>query len=302
MNFLKPNVGTTDRIIRIIVSGTSFTAGYFWLSGTSQIIAYVVGFASLVTGLIAYCGAYTLCKKSTCATSPAKTVSNRMTGLLIILFIILLAIESAGSMMVTRKKFLEAFNHMNGFYKQTLFLTGQSKRDEAKIQYDQLVAAYAEFSVTYAVYRPYVVRGDLRFTQDLQSVQEIISSVKDGVYAGDLGQTHKKLEEVRPIFQELFKRNGFSMESMALVDFHDIMEALIASADLKDAQGVLSGYVIASDSLKIVEKEDTSEGIRKIRTALETLKQDAEKQNVDALKGDAAELKKQFIAVYLLKG
>lgn len=302
MKLIKPNVGTADRFIRIIVGTTALAAGYFWLSGVGQIISYIIGFAALITGLIAYCGLYSLCKKSTCQVSPAKKVSPKITSLLVLLFIVLFAAESYGSMIITRKKFLEAFNHMNGFYKQTLFLTGQSKRNEAIVQYDLFVAAYSDFSNSYAIYRPYVLRKDMKFSQDIQSVQEIIRSVKDGVYSGDLAQTHKKLEEVRPIFQELFKRNGFSMESMALVDFHDLMEKLIASADAKDSAGVLSAYTSASESLQIVEKEDTSEEIGKIRAALEILKKHAEQNMVDVLLKDAAELKKQFIVVYLVKG
>ena len=302
MKLFKPNVGTTDRYIRISISAMAFIAGYFWLSGAGQITAYVVGFAALATGLFSYCGLYTLCNTSTCQTAPAKTVSGKTTGLILGLFIVLIAVGSYASIFATRKKFLESFNHMNGFYKQTLFLTGQSKRDEARVQYDLLVAAYSDFSNSYALYRPYVLREDVKFSQDIQSVREIISSVKDGVYNGDLSQTHKQLEAVRPIFQELFKRNGFSMESMALVDFHDLMETLIAKADEKDAAGVLKSYIPASEALQIVEKEDSSEGVVKIRTALEVLKKDAELQNVDALSKDAADLKKQFIVVYLLKG
>jgi hypothetical protein len=63
---------------------------------------------------------------------------------------------------------------------------------------------------------------------DLEKIARLLNDIKDGVYTGDLSITHKRLEEIRTIEQEMFKRNGFSMLAVALVDFHDIMELVIA--------------------------------------------------------------------------
>ncbi len=297
-----PNVGTTDRIIRIIIGATFLNAGFFWLTGTAQLVSYIVAVAALLTGLFSYCGLYAVCKTNTCPMKPVKKPSRKTNSMLIIFLIGLLLIEAFASMFITRKKFLENFNEMNGYYKQTLFLTGQLKREEAIVQYNLWQKAYTEFSSTYKTYRPYAIRKDTQFSADLKNVSEILTSSQTGVYTGDLAETHKKLESVRPIFQDMFKRNGFSMESMALVDFHDLMETLIEFADKKDAKGVLAAYIPASDALKQVESEDTSSEVRSIRTALETLKKTAESGNNDQLSNDAAQLKKAFIAVYLVKG
>ncbi len=297
-----PNVGTIDRFIRIFIGATLLNAGFFWLTGAAQISSYIIGVAALLTGLIAYCGLYTFCKSTTCTIDSVKKPSRMMTTFLIIFFIGLLLIEAYASMFITRKKFLENFNAMNGYYKQTLFLTGQLKREEARVQYDLWAVAYEKFAAQYSTYRPYALRSDAQFSADLMKVQELLRASKDGVYSGDLAETHKKLESVRPIFQELFKRNGFSMEAMALVDFHDLMETLISASDANNAQGVLTAYTPASDALKRVEAEDSTEDIRAIRTALEVLKTHATEGTTDQLSNDAAMLKKAFIKVYLLKG
>lgn len=226
----------------------------------------------------------------------------KITVLLLILTLVILGVGSFASMTITRKKFLEDFNRMNGFYKQTLFLTGQSKRDEAKIQFDSLFGAYTEFQNKYQFYRPYVIRNDNKFSEDLANVKSVIISVKDGVYTGDLLQTHKQLEEIRPIFQEMFKRNGFSMLSMALVDFHDIMEKLITAADAKDAKQLLEVYPEANSALQKIEKEDTSNDIQVIRKKLDDLRNLAESGQIENLSAKAAELKTNFIKVYLQKG
>ncbi len=228
--------------------------------------------------------------------------NKKITSLLFALSVVILALGSVVSLTITRKKFLENFNSMNNFYKQTLFLTGQSKREEAKIQYDQLVTSFSEFKTKYSSYKPYVIRADSQFDQDLEVVSKIIVSTKDGVYSGDLPATHKQLEEVRPIFQEMFKRNGFSMLSMALVDFHDIMEEIIAAADEKDTKKFLEVYPKVDAALIAIEKEDDSTEIKLIRKNLNDLKTLGETGKVDELPAKAAELKASFIKVYLVKG
>ena len=297
-----PNVGTLDRFVRVFIGVTLLNAGFFWLTGTAQIISYVIAAAALLTGLFAYCGLYKFCKTSTCSIGSAKKPSRKMIMFLIAFLIGLLLIEAYASMFITRKKFLENFNAMNGYYKQTLFLTGQLKREEARAQYDLWADAYQKFTAQYSTYKPYALRRDAQFSNDLLHVQEILHASKDGVYSGDLAEIHKKLESVRPIFQELFKRNGFSMEAMALVDFHDLMETLISASDANNAQAVLTAYTPASDALKRVEEEDSSEDIQAIRTALEVLHTHATEGAIVKLSNDAAMLKKAFIKVYLLKG
>jgi hypothetical protein len=230
------------------------------------------------------------------------TGEYKTTLALIALSLVMMGVGSFASITITRKKFLENFNHMNGYYKQTLFLTGQSKREEAKAQYDLLAEAYTKFHDTYRVYRPFSIRSDMKLSQDLVTVEKVLKGVKDGVYTGDLPQTHKQLEAVRPIFQEMFKRNGFSMLSMALVDFHDIMETIIAASDVKNAAEVLTVYPQVDAALRAIETEDTSTEIQTIRTNLEAVKAAAESGAVESLPSKAAALKASFIKVYLVKG
>ena len=301
-SFFSPNVGTIDRFIRIFIGATLLNAGFFWLTGTAQIVSYVIAAGALLTGLFAYCGLYIFCKTTTCTIDSVKKPSRKTTTFLIVFLIGLLLIEAFASMFITRKKFLENFNSMNGYYKQTLFLTGQLKREEARVQYDLWAVAYEKFAAQYSMYRPYALRSDAQFSADLLKVQELLRASKDGVYMGDLAETHKKLESVRPIFQDQFKRKGSSMKAMAHVDFHDLIETLISASDAKDAQGVLTAYTPASDALKRVEAEDSSEDILAIRNALEVLHTHATEGTIDQLSADAATLKKAFIKVYLLKG
>ena len=62
---LSMNVGPMDRAFRILF-GLLLIAGGFWVGGTSGIVATVVGFIPLFTGIVGRCPAYWLFKFNTC--------------------------------------------------------------------------------------------------------------------------------------------------------------------------------------------------------------------------------------------
>ena len=97
--------------------------------------------------------------------------------------------------------FLDDFNSVNNPYKETLFATGQGRRNESINNYVNLTEALTAFQEKYKEYRPEVIKSDEQFSGDMMNVSAIISGVRDGVYTGNLTDAHKKLEEVRPIFQ-----------------------------------------------------------------------------------------------------
>ncbi len=64
---MKQNVGTVDRVIRIVIAlvlGALVLTGQ--VSGVAAIILGVVAVAMLVTGAIGFCGLYTVLGFSTC--------------------------------------------------------------------------------------------------------------------------------------------------------------------------------------------------------------------------------------------
>ena len=63
---VKQNEGTFDRVTRVVVGSLALVLGFFWLTGVLQIVAYVVGVVALATGIIGYCGLYSLLGVSTC--------------------------------------------------------------------------------------------------------------------------------------------------------------------------------------------------------------------------------------------
>ena len=58
---MKPNMGTVDRVIRIIVGIAALAAWYFGLvEGTLGIVALVIGVVMIATAAIRWCPPYAL--------------------------------------------------------------------------------------------------------------------------------------------------------------------------------------------------------------------------------------------------
>jgi hypothetical protein len=278
--------------------------GYFWLAGAWQIGVFVVGVVLLITALVRFCPLYSLLGLRTGSTKSLKTAAPGKT-LPVLAGVALVAVlvgGSYGSHFMTRKLFLEDFNAMNDHYKQTLFLTGKNERAKATEKYDLLLPAFARFRAKYSAYRPYALKNDTQLSSDLVAVQGMLAGVNEQVRTGDLQQAHLALEKVRPVFQQMFKRNGFSMLSVALVDFHDDMELMLEAATSKNADKLVALYPQVSDKLKAIEAEANDSEIQTIRKNLDALRTQADAKALDALPAAGDALKTSFVKVYLKRG
>lgn len=295
------NENIIDRFIRFLFAEISLLLALFWLGGIWQAIACVLGVVLFATALSGFCGLYRVFRFSTVRREKEKISKIRFFSFLAIL----LAVGVAGfyaSSFFSKKFFVEDYNRMNDYYKQVLYNTGQDKREESISNYNQLLAQYAVFNEKYSRYHPLAIAGDKKFNQDLASIGELFESLRIMVNTGNLKTSHAEFEKARPIFQDILVRNGFSMFSIALVDFHDSMEKVIEAADKKDAAGVIISYVEADDKLKAVETGEIHEGVDAIRDNLEGVLELAKTGDPDSLSAKAAELKSSFIKVYMKAG
>ena len=299
------NVNTLDRILRALLGVVFLELGFFWLAGVWQMAAYVAGAILLVTGVIRFCPLYRILGIST-VQGEAKTLGKTPLAIAAVLLIAIIVGGGYASSFATRKFFLEDFNAMNNFYKQTLFLTGKNEREKAVANYENLLIAYRRFQEKYSAYRPFALKGDDKFAPDLARVAGMLARANALVRTGDLHQAHLDLEQIRPVFQEMFKRNGFSLLAVALVDFHDAMELMLDAATAKDQAKLVALYPQVSDKLKAVEAEANDEEIRAIRKNLDDLFGLAGQPGGDQFAAKSAakadELKSSFVKVYLKRG
>lgn len=219
--------------------------------------------------------------------------------------IIVTASVFAGAFVIQKRateEFLSDFNAMNAHYKQALFQTGQANRETALFEYEQFISSINDFYTKYEKNRPGAMNDDIAFNTDIERVKALSLDARYEVTEGNLSVAHTKLEAVRPIFNELMRRNGMSMLSVALVDFHDSMELVMDAGDDKDAALVLERYTDADMKLKAVESELDDEGVQNIRAQLDKMKELAENGNIDELPSQASKLKSSYVKVYLEKG
>lgn len=295
------NIHPIERWLRLALAIVLAQCAYFWLSGGAQWAAYAGVVVLGVTGGVQFCPLYRWLGVSTANRSGAQT-GRVWKALGWASLLALLVGGSYGSVFFSRQLFLEEFNAMNHFYKQTLFLTGQNQRDKARADYDRLMSTWRAFETKYQHHRPYVLRSDTQLSADLVSVSAVLSSVEPGIRGGDLQQVHLDLEKVRPVFQALLKRNGFSLLSVALVDFHDSMEWVLDAAQARDAQKIIQLYPAVSDKLQQVEAQSNDADIQAIRHNLNALQAMAQADQRDGLPRQADQLKSSFVKVYLQRG
>jgi hypothetical protein len=295
------NMTGIDRFIRLPLSVLLLEAAFFWLAGIAAVVAYALAAVMGVTSIWGFCPIYRLLGIGG-KRAPSESGGRARQIIAIALLMGVAFGGSYASQFFTRKLFLEDFNAMNTFYKQTLFMTGKSDRDKSIANYDQLLVAYQSFQDKYSNYRPFALRHDTQLNADLSGVANIFKAVNNGIRSGDLHQVHLDLEKVRPVFQEMFKRNGFSMLSVSLVDFHDAMELMLDAAHAKDATKIGDLYSQVSEKLKAVEAEANDAEIIAIRSNLDDLLALAKEGKTDLFAAQAERLKSSFIKVYLQRG
>lgn len=295
------NISGIDRFLRLLLAVLLLEAAFFWLAGIPALVTYALAAIMGITSAWGFCPLYRLLGIGGKRTPSAPVgLALRMVAIALLLGVVLGG--SYASHFFTRKLFLEDFNAMNPFYKQTLFLTGKGERDKAIANYELLLPAYQRFQNKYTAYQPFALRNDRQLLADLSSVAGMFKAVNDVVRTGDLHQAHLELEKVRPVFQELFKRNGFSMLSISLVDFHDAMELMLDAAQSKDAAKINTLYPQVSEKLQAVEAEANDAEIVAIRSSLDALLALAKESKTDQLPAQAERLKSSFIKVYLQRG
>lgn len=298
---IQHNEGRGDRFLRLIIAELLFLIGFFWVGGVWQSVMYFVAGVTLFTSLSGVCMLYKIFGIDTTKT-PRKNITKKNLILSIVVVVVVALAGSYVSMFLTKKVFLEDYGTMNNHYKQTLFYTGQNNRDQAVNNYVQLAQSYEVFYKKYSVYHPYPISRDPLFKSDLDRVKKTIDSLHDKITTGDLPGIHKELETIRPVFQDILKRNGFSLLAINLVDFHDVMEKVLDAANSKDCSLTIATYAEADEKLKAVENLSNDDEIQGIRSNLDALLNLAQQGKSDALPGKAAELKSSFVKVYLKRG
>ncbi|EKD58350.1 MAG: hypothetical protein ACD_56C00146G0009 [uncultured bacterium] len=294
------NEGFIERLIQTSIGVASFLGSIFWIGGRWQIFLFAFGLMVTTFAIIGFCPLYKIFKIK--ISSQRMLLSKKQKIIILVYACALLLAGSWASIFFSKKFFIEDFNRMNVSYKQTLFETGQEEEKESRDNYDKLVVSYAQFKNKYQSYEPFPLKGDDKFEKDLKDIDLIIQEAGENIRGNNLKGAHLELEKVRLITQDILKRNGFSMLSIALVDFHDAMEKVLEGANNKDAQAVIRTYEEADIKLKAVESEANDSEIQAIRKNLDEILKMAKNGELEKMSSQSATLKNSFVKVYIFRG
>ena len=200
------NVGTADRLLRVLISELCIIIGFFWASRDWQILLYLIAVVMLFQAATGMCGWYNVLKINTCERVKRNNKTLKA-GFLALIVILAVGGTYAGSTL-TRQAFIDDFNEVKGAYNATLLSTGDGMRQESISNYDNLSSALNEFDQKYHNYRPPVISSDDEFSGDVENATKIVAGVKEYIYQGDLSKANDNLLEAGPIFQSISKRNG----------------------------------------------------------------------------------------------
>ncbi len=198
------NLGTIDRLLRVILAELFILVAFFWVGTEWQIPLYLIAMLLLFQAATSSCGIYSLLGWNTCELVKRKN-KNFMAAAVATILVLGMA-GSYASIALTNTIFLEDLGKVKEPYSSALQYTGQGQRQEAVEQYDQLRSALGAFQEKYSKYRPWAVKFDGNFTDEMNNISETISGAKEDVYQGNLTLAHEEMQKAEPLLQKMQRR------------------------------------------------------------------------------------------------
>ncbi len=200
------NVGTLDRLLRVILAEVCVLAAFFWLSKEWQIVFYLLAAVLLFQAATGVCGFYNFLRWNTCETIKRK--DKKLIPIALIAMMVIAVAGSYGSAVLTRDIFQNDLSSITEHYNITMQYTSQDLRNESVQQFELLESAFATFGEKYRDYRPWVVKFDDQFKGDLQNLSAIFSGAGEDIRHGNLKTAHDNLQKAKPVFESIRKRDG----------------------------------------------------------------------------------------------
>jgi hypothetical protein len=295
------NVSTIGRFYRAIFGEILLLAAFFWVAGLVRVIAYVFSLILIFNALTGFCLVYKIFDISTYIKTKEEEYQTKK-KLLVIIVIVFIIAGAIASYFVTKNQFLNDFNRINKDYKKLLVSTSQNNRADSIANYEYLAADYESFYEKYSSYKPYVIRKDKSFGADIKKIKEIIEESKHKIYYGNITSGYIALGSIRPVINDIRRRNKLEGDKAAFSDFYGSMEILIDAAKAGDIQEIERAYPLANEKLKYIESFMNTSEVQSIRINLDNIYTLAKKRELEKLSLRAAELESSYLNAYLKTG
>jgi hypothetical protein len=200
------NLGTVDRVLRIIVAEICLLIGFFWVGMEWQIMAYLLAVVLTVQAVTGICGLYKLMGIDTC--ERVKHKKKGLTNAVLATVVIIALVGGYVSITLTKQAFTGDFYGLKKTYDTALQDTGKGLKEQSVSDYGALQSSLKNFTSRYSTYLPLVVKFDNNFTMDVQEISAAVEGSNADVSSGNLTAAHEKLGMAEPIFQGMINRYG----------------------------------------------------------------------------------------------
>ena len=198
------NLGTMDRLLRVILAEICIIVAFFWVTEAWQIPLYLIAGVMLLQAGTATCSVYTLLGWNRCEIVRRKD-KNLMTAFVVVALVLAVA-GSYASAVLTRNIFMEDLGIVNESYVLALQSSGQGQIENATLQYGKLESAFAVFQGKYSKYRPLTVKFDGNFTAQMNNISAAISGSKEDILRGNLTRGQEELKKAEPDIKKMQDR------------------------------------------------------------------------------------------------
>ncbi|HOU70060.1 MAG TPA: DUF2892 domain-containing protein [Methanothrix sp.] len=198
------NLGSLDRMIRLIVAEVCLIAALFWAGEELQLPLILAAAVILIPAITGSCGLYELLGWNSC--EMIKRKNDRLKRALVLAAILLAVMGSFASHLYTKDILLQDLGEVNETYniaRQSLI--GDDANSPADI--DSLERKFAAFAAKYSKYKPLVVRIDGNFSSQIDEISADIYRSKQSALQGDAASSRMELEPAGEIIRAMIKEN-----------------------------------------------------------------------------------------------
>jgi len=195
------NLGTVDRLMRVILAEACILVAFFWVAVDWQIPLYLIGIVMLFQAATGTCGLYSLLGWNSC-----ERIKRRNKNLMATFAALALLLAVAGSYMsitLTNDIYRQDVTALSGAYSLALQSSDRGEVSLAADQNKKLQAAFESFEERYSKYRPMAIKFDGNFSGEMNRISEAISSSQEGLEQGNLTGAHLKLLGAEPAIRAL---------------------------------------------------------------------------------------------------
>ncbi|RQW81426.1 MAG: DUF2892 domain-containing protein [Methanothrix sp.] len=194
------NLGTLDRLFRVILAEICLIIAFFWVAVDWQIPLYLITLVLLFQAATGNCGLYNLLGWNSCETIKRKDKNLKAAFVVVALF--LAAAGVYASIALTTNAFHEDLRRVDEPYSLALNYSGQGDLNATRLQQADLMKAFGSFQNKYSQYQPFIVKSNGNFTSDMRETSSAISSSSECLNRSNLACAHRELLKAEPILQK----------------------------------------------------------------------------------------------------